>query len=227
MSFSVLAKAHDTLSQHCLTTFPELATISPEAPPAPGAGVGRNHRMTGRDVMRKLIGVVAGIVALLLVVAGMLSEPSSAVEGTLTTADRVEIRDLYNRYNHYIDNVKDNGDAFAGLFTEDAVFETNIAVGTRTGHDELARLAREVGSSTKVSPGHLVYNIVIDPSPEGAVGSAYYGVTVRPHEEGNEARGWGWGIYTDRLVKTADGWRFKYRKYTPSGWDHPEEWAAH
>ena len=50
--------------------------------------------------MSKLIGVVVGIVALLVVVAGLLSEPSSAVEGTLTTADRVEIRDLYNRYNH-------------------------------------------------------------------------------------------------------------------------------
>ena len=177
--------------------------------------------------MRKLIGVVVGMVALLVVVAGMLSEPSSAVQGTLTTADRVEIRNLYNRYNHYIDNVKDNGDAFARIFTEDAVFETNNAVGTRTGHDELASLAREVGSATQVSPTHLVWNIVIDPSPEGAIGSAYYGVTVRPHEEGATATATAWGVYTDRLVKTADGWKFKYRKYTPSGWDHPEEWAAH
>ncbi len=176
--------------------------------------------------MSKLIGVVVGIVALLVVVAGMLSEPGSA-QGTLTTDDRVEIRNLYNRYNHYIDNVKDNGHAFAGIFTEDGVFETNIAVGTRTGTEELAALAREVGSSTQVSPNHLVWNIVIDPSPEGAVGSAYYGVTVRPHEEGQAATATAWGVYNDRLVKTADGWKFKYRKYTPAGWDHPEEWAAH
>ena len=177
--------------------------------------------------MRKLIVGVVGFVALVIGVALVLSQPGGAAEGTLTTADYVEIRQLYNRYNHYIDNVKDEGRAFASLFTEDAVFETNIAVGTRTGHDELARLAREVGSATKVSPGHLAYNILIDPSPEGAIGSAYYGITVRPHEEGSEVRGWGWGIYTDRLVKTAEGWKFKYRKYTPSGWDQPEEWAAH
>ena len=176
--------------------------------------------------MRKLIGVGVGIVALLVVVAGMLSEPGSA-QGTLTTDDRVEIRNLYNKYNHYIDNVKDNVEAFASIFTEDAVFETNIAVGTRTGHEDLAALARQVGSATKVSPGHLVWNVVIDPSPEGAIGSAYYGVTVRPHEEGTEVRGWAWGIYTDRLVKTDDGWKFKYRRYTPSGWDQPEEWASH
>ena len=111
--------------------------------------------------------------------------------------------------------------------SEDGVFETNIAVGTRRGHDELAALARQVGSSTKVSPAHIAFNIVIDPSPEGAVGSAYYGIIVRPHEEGQEATGRSWGIYNDRLVKTTDGWRFKYRKYTPGGWEHPEEWAAH
>jgi hypothetical protein len=176
--------------------------------------------------MRKLIGVGVGIVALLVVVAGMLSEPGSA-QGTLTVADRVEIRNLYNKYNHYIDNVKDNGHAFASIFTEDAVFETNIAVGTRTGHEELAALAREVGSATTVSPNHLVWNVTIDPSPEGAIGSAYYGVTVRPHEAGTGSTATAWGIYTDRLVKTDDGWKFKYRRYTPAGWDQPEEWASH
>jgi hypothetical protein len=183
--------------------------------------------MKVRNRMRKLIGLVSGVVAVMVVVAALLTQSAGAVEGTLTTADYVELRQLYNRYNHYIDNVKDDGQAFASLFTEDAVFKTNIAVGTRTGHEELAKLAREVGSSTKVSPGHLAYNILIDPSPEGAIGSAYYGITVRPHEENKEVRGWGWGIYNDRMVKTDDGWKFKSRTYTPSGWDQPEAWAAH
>ena len=177
--------------------------------------------------MSKLIGVVVGIVVLMVGVAGLLSEPSSAVEGTLTTADRVEIRDLYNRYNHYIDSGKDDGYAYAGIFTEDGVFETNWGdIGTKTGREELAELARNNGPAT-VSPVHLTWNIVIDPSPEGAIGSAYFGVTVPPHEEGEEVTGTAWGIYTDRLVKTDDGWKFKYRKFTPAGWDHPEEWAAH
>ena len=92
-----------------------------------------------------IVGAV-GIVALLVAITAMRSEPSSAAEGTLTTADYVEIRLLYNRYNHHIDTAKDDGYAYARLFTEDGVFETNIAVGTRTGHDELAALARQVGS---------------------------------------------------------------------------------
>ena len=176
--------------------------------------------------MSKLIGVVVGTVALTLGVVGLLSESSGAA-GTLTTDDRVEIRNLYNKYNHYIDNVKDNGQAFASIFTDDGVFETNIQVGTRTGTEELAALAREVGSATTVSPNHLVWNVTIDPSPEGAIGTAYYGVTVRPHEAGTGSTATAWGIYTDRLVKTDDGWKFKYRRYTPAGWDQPEEWAAH
>ena len=105
--------------------------------------------------------------------------------------------------------------------------------GLRSGsRKKFTRAKRERGLSPithileQFSTGESV-NIVIDPSPEGAVGSAYYGIILRPHEEGQEATGRSWGIYNDRLVKTADGWRFKYRKYTPGGWEHPEEWAAH
>ena len=67
-----------------------------------------------------IVGAV-GIVALLVAITAMRSEPSSAAAGTLTTADYVEIRQLYNRYNHHIDNAKDDGYAYARLFTEDGV----------------------------------------------------------------------------------------------------------
>ncbi|MBM3778719.1 MAG: hypothetical protein FJW23_10860, partial [Acidimicrobiia bacterium] len=87
--------------------------------------------------MRRMIGGVVGLVTVAVAV-GAWSLQGRAADGTLTPADHVEIRDLYNRYNHYIDNVKDNGYAYAGLFTEDGVFETNIAVGTRTGREALA-----------------------------------------------------------------------------------------
>jgi len=177
--------------------------------------------MKVRDAMRKLIGVGVGTVVLLVVIAAMQSAQSSAAEGTLTTADHQEIRNLYNRYNHYIDSAKDEGFAYARLFTEDAIFETTV-VGTHTGRDELAKLARGAGSSTEVSPVHHAFNIVIDPSPEGAVGSAYYGIIVAPHDAGEESTARSWGVYTDRLVKTADGWRFKHRKFTPAGSPPPE-----
>jgi hypothetical protein len=181
-----------------------------------------------RDMMSKVTGVVLGIVigtAVTVGVVGLLSEPTSAA-GTLTLEDRVMIRDLYNRYNHYIDSGKDNGYAYAGIFTEDGVFETNWGdLGTKTGREEIAELARKTGPAT-VTPGHLTWNVIITPSEEGAVGSAYFGVNIRPHEEGEEVTGTAWGIYTDRLVKTDDGWKFKVRKFTPAGWDQPEEWAA-
>ena len=144
------------------------------------------------------------------------AQSDTADEGALTTADYIEIQQLYARYNHYIDSVKDDGYAYARLFTSDGVFDTTI-LGVHTGHDELAALCRTSGRVAEVSPNHIAYNIMIEPSAEGAVGAAYYVLVVQPAELGQEVSGSGFGMYNDRFVKTADGWRFKHRTFIPAG----------
>ena len=77
------------------------------------------------------------------------AQSDTADEGALTTADYIEIQQLYARYNHYIDSVKDDGYAYARLFTSDGVFDTTI-LGVHTGHDELAAFVAPQGSWTVV-----------------------------------------------------------------------------
>lgn len=166
--------------------------------------------------MRKWTVTLLGGFALAMTAAVVAQQGTAGEKGTLTPADYMEIQQLYARYNHYIDSVKDNGWAYARLFTADGVFDTTI-VGVHTGHEELAALSRSSGRAGEVSPNHIAYNIMIEPSAEGAVGSAYYGFTVQSGEPGESANASGFGMYNDRFVKTADGWRFKHRTFIPAG----------
>ena len=157
--------------------------------------------------------------ALAMTAAVGAQQGAAGKKGTLTAADYVEIEQLYARYNHYIDSVKDDGWAYARLFTADGVFDTGPIVGVHTGHEELAALSRSSGRAGVLSPGHIAYNVMIEPSAEGAVGAAYYGFVVQPSELGKPTNGRGFGMYKDRFVKTADGWRFKYRLFVLAGTD--------
>jgi hypothetical protein len=151
--------------------------------------------------------------ALLLVVPAAVNAQDGSNNGRLTADDYAEINQLYARYNHFLDSGKDDGLAYARLFTEDAVFETNVAgLGTLRGRAQLAALARRSSASAAVRPVHNTNSIMIDPSPEGARGSAYF-TQMSAGEEGKPPVIGIRGIYTDVLVKTSEGWRFKSRSF--------------
>ena len=68
---------------------------------------------------------------------------------------------------------------------------------------------------------HLVTNVVITPTSEGAVGRAYVGI-FDLGEPGSKSPSAGHGgFYDDVYVKTNDGWRFKKRSYYESKWGEP------
>jgi hypothetical protein len=65
------------------------------------------------------------------------------------------------------------------------------------------------------SVSHLILNLVITPSPEGAKGNSYL-VELGGRDPNRIQR---LGNYEDVYVKTAEGWRFKTRTHTraPNG----------
>lgn len=152
----------------------------------------------------KYAAVMCAVVMSLMSVAAV----ASAQGGKLTADDHVEIQQLYAQYAHTLD--LGDAEGWADTFTPDGVF------GNSKGRDELITFAQgfyDRGGSAR----HWNSQVLITPTAEGADGSCYLllvdtssqpvGITVS-------------GIYTDKIVKTANGWRFKERVATierPSG----------
>jgi hypothetical protein len=126
---------------------------------------------------------------------------------TLTALDYLEIQRLVASYGHALDNglaQTDNGPAYAGLFTPDGVAFRRLK-----GFEPLAAIARAQPHGPTYAR-HILTNVTIAPSPEGATGEQYL-VVIDPPEGGKPGRLFLGGHYEDIYVKTAEGWRYKSR----------------
>jgi hypothetical protein len=131
----------------------------------------------------------------------MLGASQFAAAQTLSTADYVEIEQLYAKYNHAIDG--GDGKAWADTFTADGVFRK-----TTVGRDALVGFVENFSKSSRGGFRHWNSNLTIVGTPEGADGSVYlmlWNVGVKPQAIVTT------GTYIDKLVKTPAGWRFKSR----------------
>jgi hypothetical protein len=125
----------------------------------------------------------------------------------LTALDYLEIQRLVASYGHALDNglaQTDNGPAYAGLFTPDGVAFRRLK-----GFGPLAAIARAQPHGPTYAR-HILTNVTIAPSPEGATGEQYL-VVIDPPEGGKPGRLFLGGHYEDIYVKTAEGWRYKSR----------------
>lgn len=147
---------------------------------------------------RKILALAVFFVVLLGLAVGFGRKSSAA--GSLTGQDYLDIQQLYARYYHTIDAGDSEG--WANTFTSDGVFNTN----TR-GHDALVESNKRGGTSRPLRHWHS--NLTIVPTAEGADGSTYVmqiDITTKPPSISTYSR------YDDKLVKTAQGWRFKVRQ---------------
>jgi hypothetical protein len=126
------------------------------------------------------------------------------------TAQRVEdqlaIRELTARYNYAIDEGR--ADEWVATFVPDGTFEST-ALGKFTGAEALLNFA--TGYSAAFTGRHCTTDYVVEVDGDDARQRCYLilvnnastpvvGVTA---------------VYEDVLRRTADGWRFVYRKVTP------------
>ena len=145
--------------------------------------------------MRKLF----TLAALAIVCSGpWLSAQNSASK--LTSDDLIEIQQLYARYNWALDSGDSEG--YASTFTPDGVFNNNA------GHDAIVKFADGFHSGVGAHLRHWNTNLMILPSAEGATGQVYLVLVdfaTKPASIFTSAS------YSDQLVKTPQGWRFKKR----------------
>jgi ketosteroid isomerase-like protein len=124
-------------------------------------------------------------------------------------SDREEIREVLVLYAKSLDK-RD----YAGLrrvFTPDAT-GNYFAAGTFEGQDKIAAFIERVLSQCGATQ-HLLGSIDVDVKGDAATASCYLRAIHVGRHAGFEGKVLTvWGIYRDRLVRTADGWRIKYRE---------------
>jgi hypothetical protein len=148
---------------------------------------------------------IATLLTLSMLVTGVSSVAiagQSKAATRLTTADYVEIQQLYAKYNTAID--AGDGLAWAATFVPGGVFNTNTV-----GHDALVQFVRDWREKRNgANLRHSNTNLVLTATPEGAKGTIYLAllnIGVRPAVIQST------GMYEDYLVRTPQGWRFKAR----------------
>ena len=160
-----------------------------------------------------------GLVALVALVA-VAAQQAPAQAPALTPQDYIEIQQLVNRYAFALDTCSNNGYDYADLYTPYGVFYWGVGARKSVGREQLAEAAgggkngcQKLQRAIPEKPiaTHVTVNLVIEPSPEGAIGKSYLvypgelGITADPTHTGHV------GGYQDVYVKTPKGWRFRYR----------------
>ena len=118
----------------------------------------------------------------------------------LTADDLVEIQQLYAKYNWTLD--AGDAEGYAATFTPDGVFNTNV------GHDAIVKFASTFHAGLGAHVHHWNTNLMIQPTAEGASGQVYLVLVDFANKPATIATS---ATYSDELVKTAQGWRFKKR----------------
>jgi uncharacterized protein (TIGR02246 family) len=135
-----------------------------------------------------------------MVLAAMTLASPTLLAAELTTADYTAIQQLYARYNATIDR----GDAqgWADTFVPDGTFMNN------KGTEQLKNFVNTWSAGQGASQRHFSADLVITPTADGAAGNVS---TILVNLATNPGSIAGYVTYTDALVKTAGGWRFKSR----------------
>ncbi len=120
--------------------------------------------------------------------------------GKLTSDDLVEIQQLYAKYNWTLD--AGDAEGYASTFTPDGVFNNNA------GHDAIVKFANTFHTGLGAHVHHWNTNLMIQPTADGASGQVYLVLVDFANKPATIATS---ATYSDELVKTAQGWRFKKR----------------
>jgi SnoaL-like domain len=132
----------------------------------------------------------------------------------LTALDYIEIEQLTRKYAWAIDTCSNDGFDYADLYTPDGAFVDGQTGRRWQGREQLAEAAGGNGRGCpfpKMPLSHLILNLVIEPTADGATGKSYLIYPGRNGQYADEKHHGHDGGYQDTFVKTAGGWRFKER----------------
>ena len=171
-------------------------------------------------MVRRIVMTMLALGACLGTVMASRMQPKNSKAPALTALDYIEIQQLVSKYSYAIDGCTNNGYDYADLFTADGIFYWSVGGRKSVGREELAEAAgggkngcKKMTLATREKPlqTHVAQNLVIEPSPEGAIGKSYLVYPGVEGTHGDPTHTGHVGGYQDVYVKTAQGWRFKTR----------------
>jgi hypothetical protein len=154
------------------------------------------HERERTDMVSRKLLALLGIV----LVSGATLAYAQKAGAALTAQDFVEIQQLYAKYNWTLD--AGDAEGYASTFTADGVFNNNV------GHDAIVKFAETFHAGLGAHVRHWNTNLMILPTAEGAHGQVYLVLVDFANKPATIATS---ASYSDDLVKTAQGWRFKKR----------------
>jgi 3-phenylpropionate/cinnamic acid dioxygenase small subunit len=128
----------------------------------------------------------------------------------LTLADEREIIALLTRYATGID--RRDWPSFRNCFAGDAQTDYG-AFGRWNSAAQITAFMEQAHAAVGLTL-HRLSNFTITAQGEGAVARSYVDALLMPGPAGGDVHR-GIGYYDDELVKTAEGWRIKVRRFTP------------
>lgn len=159
------------------------------------------------------------------IVAALSQSPPLAGDAAAQTVDglepedRLEIRELIDRYTHLVDHCVNGGYDYADLFTPDGTFGVSSEWGGGAriwfrGREALARAGGGGPDGCRSRPGkpirHVNVNPVVTATEEGAHAVSTLLVVTNDTTDRGDIVHWEGG-YEDTFVKTDGGWRFASR----------------
>lgn len=129
---------------------------------------------------------------------------------SLSLADRLDIDDLYTRFNVTVDSGAD--EQWVQTFTADGVFTASREV---RGHDDLRDFRRERHALAAEQPHyggqHWTTNLMLFPHSDDEVEAVSYLLRAGRHRDDESPVLMSVGRYHDVLARTPQGWRFASR----------------
>jgi 3-phenylpropionate/cinnamic acid dioxygenase small subunit len=133
---------------------------------------------------------------------------------TLPLADRAEIDDLLARYGFAIDLRE--WDDLRSVFADDASIDYSGSTQQHTGVDDIVEFFRSTASRCAATQHLMHTSQVWSTGADTAEGrthvTAHHVANGVPHPVPQEATFTVTGTYTDRYIRTPDGWRIAYRR---------------
>ncbi len=153
------------------------------------------------------------VIISVILAAALFARLQGAKAPALTGLDYAEIEQLGARYVHALDTCSDKD--WADLFSTDGVVISGADKKRTEGRAALLEFvtapANRCSQATPMTLKHMVSNLVIEPTPEGASGKSYV-LSLKITRGGMSGEIVFGGKYFDEYVKTPQGWRFKSRE---------------